>query len=84
MNIKDLLKKYKAHESDSGSAQVQIILLTEEINNLVKHLRKHKQDLGSKMGLLKMISKRRKFLNYLQKNDIKTYQTLIVDLKLRK
>jgi len=84
MTIKDLLKKYKAHETDSGSTPVQIVLLSCEINKLVKHLKKHKKDYDSKLGLLKMVSKRRKLLNYLQKNNKKIYDTLIVDLGLRK
>ena len=84
MNIKELLKKYKTHKQDSGSAQVQAILLSEEMNNLVKHLKKHKMDHYSKMGLLKMVSKRRKLLNYLQKSDKKTYEALILDLGLKK
>jgi small subunit ribosomal protein S15 len=82
--IKELLKKYRTHEKDSGSAQIQIILLTEEINNLVKHLKKHKKDFDSKVGLLKMVGKRRRLLNYLQKTNKKIYDSLIVDLKLRK
>lgn len=84
IKIDELLKKYKAHEKDSGSVPVQIVLLSQEINNLIEHLKKHKHDYDSKMGLLKMVSKRRKFLNYLQKNDKKTYESLIADLGLRK
>lgn len=80
----DLLKKYKIHEKDSGSAKVQIVLLTSEIFNLAKHLRKHPKDYDSKVGLLKMIGKRRRLLNYLQKSDIKVYESLIVDLGLRR
>ncbi|MCX6806972.1 MAG: 30S ribosomal protein S15 [Candidatus Berkelbacteria bacterium] len=82
--IKDLLKKYQTHKDDSGSVPVQIILLTQEISNLVKHLKKHKKDQDSKMGLLKMVSKRRRFLNYLQKSDKAVYEKLILDLGLRK
>jgi|UniRef100_A0A7V3N4Q6 small subunit ribosomal protein S15 len=82
--IDELLSKYRTHKKDSGSAPVQIILLSEEINNLIRHLKKHKHDYDSKLGLLKMVSKRRKFLNYLQKSDKKTYESLIVDLGLRK
>jgi len=84
MIIKELLKKYKTHEKDSGSTPVQIILLTEEINNLVKHLKNHKKDFDSKVGLLKMVGKRRRLLNYLQRTDKQTYDSLIVDLGLRK
>ena len=84
MNIKELLSKYKAHEKDSGSVPAQIVLITSEINNLVKHLKKHKKDFDSKVGLLKMVGKRRRLLNYLQKSDKKIYESLIVDLGLRK
>lgn len=84
MIIKELLKKYKTHEKDSGSTPVQIILLTEEINNLVKHLKNHKKDFDSKVGLLKMVGKRRRLLNYLQRTNKQTYDSLIVDLGLRK
>ena len=84
MKIDDLITKYKTHKEDSGSTQVQIIIITKEINNLVKHLKTHKKDEDSKMGLLKMVSRRRKYLNYLQKKDKTIYESLIVDLKLRK
>jgi len=84
MKTKDLFAKYQLHKEDSGSTAVQIILLTQEITRLVKHLKVHKKDFDSKMGLLKMLSKRRKYLNYLQKKDLENYQSLILDLGLRK
>ncbi len=84
MKIDELITKYRTCKEDSGSTQVQVILLTREINNLVKHLKTHKKDEDSKMGLLKMVSKRRKYLNYLQKKDKETYKKLIIDLGLRK
>jgi small subunit ribosomal protein S15 len=84
MDKEALLKKYQLHREDSGSIPVQVILLTEEINRLVQHLRKHKKDYDSKLGLLKMVSKRRKFLNYLQRKDNKTYHSLVNDLGLRR
>lgn len=84
MNIKELIKKYKVHEKDTGSVQTQIISLTLEIENLAKHLRKHKKDYDSRVGLLKMVGKRRRLLNYLQKNNPKTYSSLVKDLGLKK
>jgi len=84
MDKEALLKKYQLHREDSGSIPVQVILLTEEINRLVQHLRKHKKDYDSKLGLLKMVCKRRKFLNYLQRKDNKTYHSLVSDLGLRR
>jgi len=84
MDKEALLKKYQLHREDSGSVPVQVILLTEEINRLVQHLQKHKKDYDSKLGLLKMVSKRRKFLSYLQRKDNKTYHSLVSDLGLRR
>ena len=82
--LKKSLKKYKTQEKDTGSIPTQVILLSSEINNLSKHLKKHKKDFDSRLGLLKMVGKRRKLLNYLQKKDKKVYQSLIADLGLRK
>jgi len=82
--IEEILQKYKVHQKDSGSVPVQIIKLTEEINRLVKHLKAHQHDFDSKLGLLKMVSKRRRYLNYLKRKEKETYQSLINDLGLRK
>lgn len=84
MSIKKLLAKYQGHKKDTGSTKTQIILLTEEINNLAKHLKEHKKDFDSRVGLLKMVGKRRKLLNYLQKTEKPVYEDLINDLGLRK
>jgi small subunit ribosomal protein S15 len=79
-----IIKKYKLHESDTGSAEVQIALLTEEIKKLLSHLKKHSKDFHSKRGLIKMVSKRRKLLKYLKKEDEKRYNQLIKKIGLKK
>jgi len=80
----DLLLKYQTHKTDTGSTEVQIVLLTKKIAELTKHLKSHKHDFDSRVGLLKMVGKRRRLLNYLKKSDETTYADLIADLKLRK
>jgi len=72
-----IIKEYKIHEKDSGSVDVQIVLLTEEIKKLLLHLKKHSKDFHSKKGLLKMIGKRRKLLSYLREKDEKRYNKII-------
>ncbi len=81
-----IIKKYKLHEKDTGSPEVQVALLTEEIERLLSHLKKHKKDFHSKRGLLKMVAKRRKLLDYLKNEDPKRYASTIkkVALKLKK
>ena len=79
-----LIKKYKIHDLDTGSPEVQIALLTEEIKKLVLHLKKHPKDFHSKRGLLKMVSKRRRFLSYLKEEDEKRYNSLIKKIGLKK
>ena len=78
-----IIAKYKTHGSDTGSSQVQIAILTEEIKELTKHLKDHKKDFSSRRGLLKKVSDRRKLLNYLFREDIKEYDKLVKDLKLK-
>lgn len=80
----DLVRKYQTHKKDTGSAEVQVVLLTLKIKELAKHLKKHAKDSDSRRGLLIMVGKRRRLLNYLKKNDIKTYEKLIKDLGLKK
>ncbi len=82
----DIVAKYKIHKSDTGSAEVQIALLTEEINQLAAHLKEHSKDLHSKRGLLKMVSKRRKLLKYLENKDEKKYNSIVkkIGLKVKK
>lgn len=79
-----LLKKYRIHAKDTGSAEVQIILATQRILELAAHLKKHGQDFDSKRGLLILIGKRRRLLNYLRKKEPEKYQKLVVDLGLKK
>lgn len=81
---KTMVEKYRSHKGDTGSTVVQIATLSDQINDLVKHLKKHNKDNDSRRGLLIMVGKRRRLLNYLNLNDEKTYQKLIKDLKLRK
>lgn len=80
----EIITAYKTHENDTGSPEVQIAVLTEEINNLNNHLRIHKKDHHSRRGLLKMVGKRRNLLNYLRKKDVARYRTLIQQLDLRR
>jgi small subunit ribosomal protein S15 len=80
----DLMKKYRVHPDDTGSVEVQIILLTHKINDLMRHLKDHKKDNDSRLGLVKLVGKRRRLLDYLKNQDEKKYQSLIADLKLRK
>lgn len=79
-----LILEHKVHESDTGSPEVQIAILTEHINNLTGHLREHKKDHHSRRGLLKMVGQRRKLLTYLKNNDVKRYSALIEKLGLRR
>jgi len=81
---KKLVEQYKLHETDTGSPEVQIGLLTHRISYLTEHLKVHKKDHHSRRGLLILVGKRRKLLNYVKKNDIKRYRTLIADLGLRR
>ncbi len=80
----DIVKKYQTHKNDTGSTEVQVALLTEKIAELAKHLKKHAKDSDSRRGLLMMVGKRRRLLNYIKKNDPKKYEKLIKDLGLKK
>lgn len=84
MAAKDLVKKYQSHKEDTGSTQVQVAVLTEKINQLTEHLKEHRKDFDSRVGLLRMVGKRRRLLNYLAKTDSADYEKIIADLKLRK
>ena len=79
-----IIKKYKLHETDTGSAEVQIAITSEEIKRLTLHLKKHSKDLHSKRGLLKMVMKRKKLLNYLKKENTKRYNTILKKIGLKK
>ena len=80
----EIVKRYGRSETDTGSAQVQVALLTERITLLTEHLRTHKHDHHSRRGLLKMVGRRRGLLNYLQKHDLEAYRALIKELGLRR
>lgn len=75
---------YKTHASDTGSSQVQVALLTQRINELTEHFKVHKKDNHSRRGLLKMVSRRRKLLDYLKRSDINEYHEIIKKLGLRR
>ena len=79
-----IIKEYALHEGDTGSAEVQVAILTKRINDLTEHLRTHKKDHHSRRGLLKMVGQRRNMLNYLMRTDIERYRTLIAKLGIRK
>jgi len=78
-----IIKKYRTHDSDTGSAQVQIAILTEEIKELTEHLKQHKHDYSSRRGLLKKVGERRKLLKYLQKENSAAFLELAQKLKLK-
>lgn len=79
----NVIKKFKTHENDTGSPQVQIALLTAEIKDLTGHLKTHKKDFSSRRGLLKKVVERRRLLKYLEREDEKVYTELVEALKLR-
>ncbi len=80
----ELIQTHKTHESDTGSPEVQIAILTENIQNLTSHFREHKKDHHSRRGLLKMVGQRRKLLAYLKNTDVRRYSALIEKLGLRR
>lgn len=79
-----IIEKHKTHERDTGSAEVQIALLTEEIKRLVKHLKIHNKDNHSRRGLLKMVSKRKRLLDYLKREASRRYNSIVKKLGLKK
>ncbi|NNG02212.1 MAG: 30S ribosomal protein S15 [Desulfobacteraceae bacterium] len=81
---KKLIEQYKTHDSDTGSPEVQIGLLTHRIAYLTDHLKIHKKDHHSRRGLLMLVGRRRRLLNYVKKNDVKRYRTIIDTLGLRR
>ncbi|MGA2192665.1 MAG: 30S ribosomal protein S15 [Nitrospirota bacterium] len=80
----DLIGKYKIHESDTGSPEVQIALLSERIKYLTEHFKTHKKDFHSRRGLLQMVGRRRRLLDYLKDKNVERYKTVIERLGLRK
>ncbi len=79
-----IMQEYALHEGDTGSAEVQIAVLTKRINDLTEHLKAHTKDHHSRRGLLKMVGHRRNLLAYLQKSDIERYRSIIAKLGIRK
>ncbi len=79
-----IIQEHGRAPSDTGSSQVQIAMLTRRINQLTEHLRTHRHDHHSRRGLLKLVGRRRRFLNYLQRTDVEGYRTLIKELGLRR
>ncbi len=80
----ELIKKYATTKGDTGSPEVQVAILTQRINALTEHMKTHKKDMGSRRGLLMMVSKRRRHLNYIKKTDPRRYEKLIDGLGLRR
>ena len=83
-NKQEIIDKYRIHEKDTGSSNVQIALLTKRINDLTSHFKLHPKDHHSRRGLLKLVGQRRRLLNYLNRRDPNQYKTLIQGLGLRK
>ncbi|MBU1165188.1 30S ribosomal protein S15 [Patescibacteria group bacterium] len=82
--VKDrIIKKFKTHETDTGSTQVQVALLTEEIKQLTEHLKMHKKDFSSRRGLIRKVAERRRLLNYLHREDAQGWEDLVKTLKLK-
>jgi len=84
MNKTEVIAKFRKHEKDTGSPEVQIALLTERINHLTEHFQNHKRDHNSRRGLLKMVNRRRHLLDYLRKGDENRYRAIVEALGLRK
>lgn len=81
---KTTIEKHRAHETDTGSPEVQIALLTDRILYLTEHLKANKKDFSTRRGLLKMVGRRRRLLNYLQKTNLERYRAIVEKLALRK
>lgn len=77
-----IIEKFRTHESDTGSPQVQIAILTTEIKDLTGHLKEHKKDFSSRRGLIKKVNERRRLLKYLEREDLKAYEKLTQSLDL--
>ena len=80
----EIVTRFGENDKDTGNTRVQIALLTQRINDLTEHLRAHKKDHASRRGLLMLVGRRRRFLNYMQKTDLDGYRQLVKDLGLRK
>jgi small subunit ribosomal protein S15 len=83
-NKKDVIEKYRIHEKDTGSPEVQVALLTTRINHLTDHLKMHKKDHHSRRGLLMMVGQRRRLLNYIMSRNLEGYRAIVKSLGLRR
>ena len=81
---REVVKKFRVHESDTGSPEVQVALLTKKIDELTEHLKEHKKDHHTRRGLLMKVGQRRRLLDYLKKEDVERYRALIKELGLRR
>ena len=81
---REIVDKYKVHEADTGSSEVQVALLTKKIAELTEHLKEHKKDHHTRRGLLMKVGKRRRLLDYLKREDVERYRALIKELGLRR
>ena len=81
---REILKNFAEHEKDTGSCSVQVALLTERINNLTEHFKIHKKDFNSRVGLLRLVSQRKRLLEFLKSEDAEKYRELLGKLKLKK
>lgn len=84
VNKSEIISKYQLHEKDTGSVEVQIALLTERINHLTEHFKVHVKDHHSRRGLLKLVGRRRRLLDYIKKKDLAKYRELIKSLGIRR
>jgi small subunit ribosomal protein S15 len=80
----DIIEEHRLHETDTGSSEVQIAILSERVRSLTEHLRDHPKDHASRRGLLKMVGRRRRLLDYLNRNDVERYRAIIARLGLRR
>ena len=84
MSKQDTISEHRTHETDTGSPEVQIALLSERINHLTQHMKEHKHDYHSQRGLLMLVGRRRRLLDYVKKNDVERYRAIIAKLGLRR
>jgi small subunit ribosomal protein S15 len=78
-----IIKKFRLHDKDTGSAEVQIAILTQEIKSLTEHMKKHKHDYSSRLGLIKKVQERKKLMNYLKRENLEGFEKLLKSLKLK-
>ncbi len=79
-----IVSEHRLHEKDTGSPEVQIALLTERVNHLTEHMKAHKKDFHTRLGLLKLVGQRRRLLDYLKRTDIESYRQILTQLGLRR